>query len=213
MRLQQGIMVLVLCLISEACETPRPFTVTIEDSPDRVVRLQAVELADPNRGFSHPATVNADTIEQILRGIIVEIPTTPFSSSGTRHLAFAEGEAKALAHAAARGLSQATPEELVTFFESQDIDEDFRAITSGGMFVQDEFLYLILSNYRVKRPIWQDNEQYDAPYRLRPLEPIAPQPGRVSFERPNAMAPPLTDPPFDLPVSTDWVVGVRYASP
>ncbi|RMH04521.1 MAG: hypothetical protein D6704_10865 [Nitrospirae bacterium] len=213
MRIQQLIMVLALCVISEACETPRLFTVTIEDRPERVVRLQAVELANPDQGFSHPVKLRADTIQDILYGIIVEIPTTPFSSSGTRHRAFTKGEAKALARSVARGLSQATPEELVTFFESHEIDEDFRVITSGGLFVQDEYLYVILSNDRVKRPIWQDNEQYEAPYRLRPLEPLDPQPGQVMFEQPDLMAPPLTDSPFDLPISANWVVGVRYASP
>ena len=175
-----------------------------------------MDLERPDQGLSHPATLTAQQIARVLRGILVEIPAVPFpllrSEFVTRQRAFSEEELSFLAPLLAKGLSQATPEEVVTFYESRERDSQYRAITSGGIYVQGEYVYVILSNYRVKRPFWQDNEHYEAPFRLRPLVPIEPQPGRVLVEPASLMAHRLTRLPFALPVSKDWVVGVRYAA-
>ena len=62
--------------------------------------------------------------------------------------------------------------------------------TSGGLFVHGEELHIFLSNYHVLTDIWQDNEEYKAPSRMMPLEPIEPEPGKLEFEPDAYMVKP-----------------------
>ena len=212
---------MLICLMVvglNGCGTPQLFTVTVYESPDRVVRLQTVEREGTRKPFSHPVFLTEEEISRVLQGLYVELGNTtlalPFGgqSDGVRHRAFSEAEIKFLAPLVVKGLNQATPEEVVTFYETGEISSQYRLITSGGVYVQEDYIYVMLSNYRVKKPIWQDNDEYDAPYRLDPLEPISPQPGQVLFDSPEFMAPPMKTSFLESLKAKPWLVGVRYKS-
>ena len=103
------------------------------------------------------------------------------------HPVFSESEIQFFAPLIVRGLSQATPEELVSFFETAEIEtgemeSDFQLTTSGGFYVAGGNLYVILSNFSVKTPLWEDVEEYEVSFRTRPLDQMEPQPGRLIYE-------------------------------
>lgn len=206
-----------LMVFSSGCAAPHFFTVTIYESPDRVVKLQAVPDTNNGKGFSHPSDISVETLAKVMRGLRVEIKSTPFflpftesSSSSGGQRAFSEAEIKFFAPLFAQGLAQATPEELVTFYETGEISDLYEITTSGGLFIKGDELHFVLSNHGTKTRIWQDNEQYEAPYHLRPLEPIDPQPGRLLFDQPHLMVEPERG-TLNLGLTAEpWQVGVRW---
>lgn len=171
-----------------ACTASPMMTVTVHESKNQVVRLQTTPDANGGQGYSHPAFLSEQTVAAVLKGLYVETDTSlvPLalrpSQPGTRSRAFGDTEVTFLAPLLVKGLSKATPQELVTFFETADISSTQRVVTSGGVFVIGEELHVVLSNHATKVHIWQDADTYAAPYRLTPLEPISPEPGRLSFE-------------------------------
>jgi hypothetical protein len=177
-----------------ACGSPHFLTETIYDSPEATIRLQAVPDANQGQGFSHPAVISKAKMEEILKGLVVELSNSALPSGrlgrGERHRAFTGSEARFLAPLLSKSLSLATPEELVTFYETAEISSSQRVITSGGILVRGNELHIVLSNYRVKADVWQDTEHYEAPYRMRPLRPIHPEPGQLSFEPRQSMVAP-----------------------
>ncbi len=182
-----GVMGLVMTVLFIGCAAAHFFTVTIYDSPDRVVKLQAVPDANNGKGFSHPLDIPVETLAQVMRGLRVKIrnavfsiPFTEFPQSSGGRRAFSDGEIKFFAPLFGEGLAQATPEELVTFYETGKVSDLHQLTTSGGLFIKGDELHFVLGNHGTKTEIWRDNEQYEAPYHLRPLEPIDPQPGRLS---------------------------------
>lgn len=178
-----------------ACSAPPMLTVTVYESGNQVVRLQAMPDPNDGKGYSHPAFLSEETVAAVLRGLFVEedaslIPLALGSfGPGKRSRAFGDAEAEFLAPLLVKGLSMATPDELVTFYETANISRTQRLVSSGGVFVIGEELHIVLSNHATKVNIWQDTDEYEAPYRMRPLEAISPEPGRLSFEPSRHMVP------------------------
>ncbi len=199
-----------LCSYLTGCASSEFFTVTIYDSPQRVVRLQTIGIEDSDGGYSHPSSVSKEQMAKVLQGLYVERDTTPLSRTGARQRAFSEKEINFFAPLFVKGLQQSTPEEVVTFFETAEISELQEATTSGGVFVKNNALHIILSNYGVKTQIWQDNDQYEAPYRLRPLESIKPEPGRLVFEPAQFMVQLEDASWFESLKGKPWHAAVSY---
>ena len=103
-----------------------------------------------------------------------------------------------------------TPDEVVTFFESADISRTQRVVTSGAIFAIGDELHVVLSNYRVKTGIWVDNEYYEAPFRMSPLEPIQPEPGRLYFQPSQYMVKPSESPLKEVIGAHHYHVGILY---
>ena len=109
-----------------------------------------------------------------------------------------------------KGLTQATPEELITFYENAEVLDEYELTTSGGVFVKGDEIYFLISNFNVKTRIWQDNEQYEAPYHSRPMEPMDPEPGRLLFSSPTLMVESKSR-LFSIGLTAKpWEVGVRW---
>lgn len=190
------------------CETPQFPTVNIYDSPERFVRLEVYADGSNGGGYSHPAYISKETMEKVMKGVYLEYGKSDRSS---RRRAFSDKEIEFFAPFWVKGLSQATPEEVVTFYETAEISELYEITTSGGVFVKDNAIHVLLSNYSVRTQIWQDNDEYRAPFRLRPLSPIEPQPGRLVFDPPQLMIP-QTEKSFTglMKSGRPWQVGVLY---
>jgi hypothetical protein len=107
-------------------------------------------------------------------------------------------------------LGQATKEEIVTFFETAHIDSEHDLTTSGGLFVAGGNLHVVLSNFSVETPAWQDNERYEASYRNRPLEQMDPQPGRLLFEPTEFMVESPDGEIGSRFKGKPWQVAIRY---
>ena len=145
------------------------------------------------RGYDHPVSITKEQMIQIMQGIRVEkrgLYSALFSRSSQSHQAFSESDIQFFAPLVARGLSRATPEEMVTFFETAEIETDdlernYRLTTSGGFYVAGGNFYVVLSNFSVKTPLWQDaseSQNEEGSIRTRPLEQLEPQPGRLIFD-------------------------------
>ena len=182
---------LALCL--GGCSTPQFQTLKIFDSPNRVVALHVIPDAYKGRGYDHPVFIKKEEMIRIMEGIRVEKRGLYSSaSSGSSRLppAFSQSEIQFFAPLIVKGLSRATPEEMVTFFETTEIETDdvernYQLTTSGGFYVAGGNLYVALSNFSVKTPMWQDAEESqneEGSIRTRPLEQLEPQPGRLIFE-------------------------------
>jgi hypothetical protein len=201
-----------------ACAPVQFTTATIYDTPAAFVRLELDRTVETGRAHSHPLTIPAAQIAAVLAGVMIEEPLAklPFyddTSQPRRHRAFTEKEVIFFAPLLASALAQATPEEIVTFYESQDVSGTVREVTSGGMFIQGEILRIRLANYRShthqSADIGVADTQDD---RLTPLQSLAPQRGRLHFEPRSSMPP---DPDQGLTGMFSWdhrEVAVRYRS-
>lgn len=193
-------------LLMAGCETPQFQTMSIFDSPNRVVALQAMSHPYGGKGYDHPVSLTKEEMARILQGVGIERGLV----STSRHPAFSETEIRLFAPYLVQALGKATKEEVVTFFETAELDGENQLTTSGGLYVAGGNLYVVLSNFSVKTRIWQDNERYEAPYRTRPLEQMEPQPGRLVFQPGEFM---VMSPDGEIGSrfkGKPWQVAIRY---
>ena len=189
-----------------ACSTPQFQTLKIFDSPDRVVALQVMPDAYGGKGYSHPVTFTAEEMTRLLQGLRVERGLL----GSKQYAALSDTEIRLFAPHFVKALEKSTPEEMVTFYETAELGEEHQLTTSGGLFVAGENLHVVLSNFSVKTPIWQDSENYEASYRARPLEQMEPQPGRLVFEPQKFMVNAPEGEIGDRLKGKPWQVAIRY---
>jgi hypothetical protein len=182
----------ILCLELSSCQIRHP-TATIHDDPSRFVRLEVDHTVGSNH--SHPVEMTTDEMRAVLAGMIIDEPHL-FPSLRSRveepprHSAFNTGEIDFFAPLLAKGLRTATPEEIVTFYQATQQTPIIKMVTSGGMFVDDDGLHVILGNYRSSTHYAPDPGIGDtADGRSAPLQPIAPQAARLDFEPSTAVIP------------------------
>jgi hypothetical protein len=171
-----------------ACGANQFATVTIYETPAGYVRLEFDRKVEKGTEHSHPISLTPEQIAAVLGGVriiepLAKLPLYDDTSVPRVHPAFSDREIAFFAPLLALALSKATPEEVVTFYQSRDISTIKREVTSGGVYVQGDELHLILANYRSHTHYMADfgaAETKDD--RLTPMEPLAPQDGRVDFE-------------------------------
>jgi hypothetical protein len=128
----------------------------------------------------------------VLRGIIVQEPLTRVPlydnlSTPRRHAAFTEDAVEFWAPLLSLALRTATPEELVTFYQSTRLSGIRREVTSGGLFVDGDELHVILSNLRSSTHYTGDIGVADTEDdRLTPMRSLAPQVGKLAFSPESA---------------------------
>ncbi len=131
------------------CTTAPPPRVVYQDSAT-AVRIQIDSKA--GKGHSHPAQVSPDVIRHVLNGVRIQSRKSfvPSILTGEAPLvaAFSQEEQTFLAPHLSQALAEAKPEELVTFYRRVSTPVVGLAITSGGLFVHDRHLYVILANDR-----------------------------------------------------------------
>lgn len=171
--------------------SPRQFTtVTIYDTPAAFVRLEFDRTVKKGGEHSHPITLTPEQVAAVLGGVRVEEPIPLVrgdilqeESVPRVHPAFTDKDIALFAPLIALALSKATPEEVVTFYESRYRSGTSREVTSGGVFVQGDELHLILANYRSHTHYMADVGAVDTlDDRLTPMQSLAPQGGRLDFE-------------------------------
>jgi hypothetical protein len=89
-----------------------------------------------------------------------------------REPAFREEEIELLAPRLLEGLALAVPQELVTFYVSHPVNATKREVTSGGMYVKDGHLHVIMSNHRTNYEVPPAGLIYDRRYPLFSLAPL-----------------------------------------
>jgi hypothetical protein len=175
-----------------ACGPQQFITATIYETASAYVRLEFDRTVKKGTEHSHPISLTPEEIAAVLGGVkiiepLAKLPVYDDTSLPRVHPAFTDKEIAFFAPLLALALSKATPEEVVTFYQTRDISAIAREVTSGGVFVQGDELHLILANYRSHTHYMADlgvAETRDD--RLTPMESLAPQGGRVDFEPSSA---------------------------
>lgn len=178
------------------CTTSPPPRTSYQD-PITSIRLYVDDRAQS--GHQHPADISSERIAKVLGGLRV-VPRSGFigsliSGQAQARPAFATTEIQALAPKISHALAEAKPDELVTFYRRFSDAGTGLAITSGGMFVQDGYLVVILANDRtlptdgMNQNMVTDFDPVDSP-----LIPISRTSFRVEFAHPSALAAPDTRP-------------------
>jgi len=177
-----------------ACSARQFTTVTIYDTPAAYVRLEFDRTVTKGEPHSHPISLTPEQIAAVLAGVRIDEPIALVSGDILEqdpiprvHPAFTNKDIALFAPLLALALSRATPEEVVTFYQTRKISAITREVTSGGVFVQGDAMHVILANYR-------SHTRYMADYgvaemqddRLTPMQSLAPQEGRVDFEPESA---------------------------
>lgn len=188
-----GTLVIVASL-AFACGTPSVFTVSVYNDANRVIRLQAVPDPNDGLGFSHPVVLSEGQMRRILNGLMVEDRGSALalslggSATNDRQPAFSQAEAEFLAPLLVKGLGMATPEEIVTFFDTQNVTSLEQMTTSGGIYAAGDEVHIVFANYRVRTPIEED-ERHEAPHHTQPMVPVQSRPLRLVFEPSKYMVP------------------------
>jgi hypothetical protein len=162
-----------------------PPSVAIYDNPLTGVWLTTDARA--RNGHNHPYAITADSIAKVLKGIQVEDRDTwtGFGILGSRdgRPAFSQAEMDRLVPHLIEALRKASPRDMATFYMVVRDDRQHRAITSGGLFVDEQRrLHLMLANWRSVPSGGQDYTMaMELDTRDEPLLPISPHRFRVGF--------------------------------
>ena len=169
-----------------------PVPVVIFDTPQQSITLRF----DPNAGsgHSHPASVTPEQMRQVLTGIHV----TNRDSLGLGGLlgkngstpAFLASEIDTLAPFLSEALRKASTGDLAAFYLTAADPKWGRVVTSGGVFVREGLMTVIVANFRTPpSSAPYEATAYEMDNRDVPLMPIARYKFTISFEPEDALAP------------------------
>ena len=184
---------MVIGYLMTACSAPSLYSYLVYENPTSFVRLEIAPWVDtdvPEMWNAHPATLSRRQIDTALRGLRVrEHRSAPIQwLRGVAEIepAFREEEIELLAPRLLEGLNMAVPQEMVTFYLSHPVNATKREVTSGGVYVTDGQLHVILSNYRTIYGIPPAGLIYDRRY---PLFSLAPTGVDILYEAEDMVLP------------------------
>ncbi len=149
------LMVLMPALVS-GCAGPFTLERTISNDPAVLVRLES-SFTDENSQLEpapRPATFTEGELSALLQSVTIRREVSFFSyyvlrQDPTAERAFTEGNVALLARPLASALAKAHPQEMITFLVSRGREDGLSEITSGGLFLRGDLLYVLLTNVRV----------------------------------------------------------------
>ncbi len=187
------------------CAGERAFTATVHEDDTWIVRLLKVDPGKDRR-YTHPAPLEAETLERLLAGVGV------VQDGGRWRPLFTEYERRRLGVLLHRGLTTAGPDEVVTFVQVLPASSWQERVTSGGVFVTEGKLHFLLANFQVKRERWQDTDDYRPPIETRPLKPVAPLPAGLAYRPADRLLDPgRAGDAFRVPLGlSPWHIALDY---
>ena len=188
-RTQIAMAALALCLSFGCAADPAPIVIH-EDQP-----LSVWLKFDPSSGtgHSHPAAISSEQVAAILRGIGVQprdhIAGFGLFSKKSGTPAFLSAEVAVLAPFLAQAFAKASPKDMVTFYLVSRNDDHGELITSGGLFLRNRHLYVILANAHSSKYSVQYENGAPIDTRDQPLLPLARYRFSVAFTPREAWIP------------------------
>ena len=177
---------LTVCLVAgfSGCSIAPP-PIPIYDDPALLVTVSYDPRA--GAGHSHPAVVSNDLVTAVLRGLLLQgrdvIGTFGLLGDDRGTLVFIDRTLLSnLVPYLVTGLGKASPRDLVTFHLVQRDSQGAPLITSGGMFLRNHHLYVVLANARTSPSVTQYETTYEPNTRSNPLVPIARFKFKASFQ-------------------------------
>lgn len=175
-----GLLLIFLGEIFPGCASPPFYSYLVYENPTSFVRLEVSSWADtdlPQTWNAHPVTLSRRQMYEALRGLRVRehrpAPIIWVSGMAEMEPLFREEEIELLLPSLLEGLELAVPQELVTFYVSHPINATKREVTSGGLYVTEGQLHIIVSNYRFMYEVPSAGLIYDRRYPLFSLSPSA----------------------------------------
>lgn len=172
----------VALLACAACAAPPLQSRVVDHGPLWLVRLDASrDPAQTARQFNHPMDVSDPELMVILEHVFIEGPAT-----GTPpRPVFSYGELTCIVPGIREALHRATASEWVVF-SVMDPKATHQTLTSGGLFVKDAKLYLLLANHRLQVPAGKTDV----------VDPLTAIPLHVQGQNPDSAALIFSPPRF-----------------
>lgn len=144
----RGFAVLVASLAVGCATSPPPKL--ISDSALTRVEIRADERA--NHVHAHPASISPEFLHTLLSGMRIQVKSEQLIGVVTGWTdpvpVFTSTDLTAIVEPLSRALAEAGPSEIVTFYRKIADTSVGLAYTSGGIFVQDDLLYVVVANFR-----------------------------------------------------------------
>ena len=177
-RWDYGLLLIFLAWIFHGCASPPLYSYVVYENPTSFVRLEVSSWADndlPETWNTHPVTLSRRQMYEALRGLRVReyrsVPIIWARGMAEMEPLFHEEEIELLLPSLLEALELAVPQELVTFYVSHPVNATKREVTSGGLYVTEGQLHIIVSNYRFMYEIPSAGLIYDRRYPLFSLSP------------------------------------------
>lgn len=142
--------------IEAGCAGTPMFTRSVYQDPNFFVRLErplvtGTAAVEPN---SHPAELTEPDLSALFRSVMVQRDISLVSYYVLRQdpkpeRAFSDDEIGLIVPHVKTALAKARPEEAIAFFSARTRDGGVSEITSGGLFVSRDRIYLLLANVRI----------------------------------------------------------------
>jgi hypothetical protein len=190
---------LLLVVLFAGCAIPHvPYRIVYED-PVNYVRLErdpGVLAEWPPTHHDHPVDLEPERLRAILSGLKIQEHRIAlqrwFQGEAPLVPAFTDEEVALLSPQVSDALAAAQYNERVTFYLSQPQTSARRIITSGGLYVRDAQLHVLLGNWQIVYGIPTYGMIYDRRY---PMRPTAAKGFDLLFQQPDAV----------IPVKSSWL--------
>ena len=141
--------VLLVAPLLAGCTTSPPPKVILDNALTRIEIRTEVRANHPH---THPAPIQPERLRMLLSGVRIQVLSDRFRGVSTAWSdpipLFTSTDLSAIVDPLAEALGRAGPNELVTFYLRVSDAAVGLAYTTGGVFVQDELVYVIVANYR-----------------------------------------------------------------
>ena len=175
------VLILSVCLFG--CSAPTIQSYTVYEDPTAFVRLEFapnVQREKPDTWNTHPAIISLEDMVKVLSGLqvrehrpnILKPLFNKIFDPPTVIPAFRKHEIALLGPQLIEAFDKAVPEEIVTFYVSTPVNSVTREVTSGGLYVRNNKLHVILSNHQTVYGIPAFGLLYD---RRHPTYSLAPR--------------------------------------
>jgi hypothetical protein len=198
-RITYHLSLLVVLFLLGACAIPQVPSRIVYEDPVNYVRLErdpTVLPEWPPGHHAHPAIMSPEVLRTILSGMRVREHRVRlqewFQGEAPLVPAFRDDEVRLLSVQISEALARAEYNERVTFYLSQPQTSAKRMITSGGLYVRDHELHMLLGNWQIVYGIPTYGMIYDRRY---PMRPTAAKGFDLYFDQPDAV----------IPVHSSWV--------
>jgi len=136
------------------CSAGASTTRYLVNEADKMVGME-VTYREGSQEYSHPAALTPEHVEKFLQHIEVH-PSSLLDrivgGSSTAQEAFSEEQRKFFSENISKAFEEASPLEIITFYSAIPRGNGIWEITSGGMYLEDHELHLVLPNYRYTVP-------------------------------------------------------------
>lgn len=139
---------LLAILLLAGCVTSPPPKAIMENGVTRI-EIRTDERA--TRPHAHPASLSPETMRALLNGMRIQVQSDRLIGVVKGWSAplpvFSQTDLAAIAGPLAEALAQAAPHEIVTFYRRVSDASIGLAFTTGGLFVQEGLVYIVMANF------------------------------------------------------------------